>query len=63
MNKFLLLNSNNPNLWGAYLVYDSSEEKHARSGKCTGRGMEKRWAKHRKNALSDSNANDSKFMM
>ena len=63
MNKFLLLNSNNPNLWGAYLVYGSSEEKHARSGKCTGKGMEKRRAKHRKNALSDSNANDSKFMM
>mmetsp|Transcript_4579 Transcript_4579/g.6952 ORF Transcript_4579/g.6952 Transcript_4579/m.6952 type:complete len:175 (+) Transcript_4579:847-1371(+) len=62
MNNFLLLNSNNPGLWGAYLVYDGSEEKHVRSGKCTGRGMDKRWEEHRKNALSDANANDSTFV-
>jgi len=61
MNNFLLLNSNNPDLWGAYLVHDIKEEKHVRSGKCTGRGMVKRWDEHRKNALSATNSNGSKF--
>ena len=62
LNNFLLINSNNRNLWGAYLVYDTGEEKFIRSGKCTGRGMEERWVEHRKNAEANTNPNNSKFV-